>query len=449
MDALNESGRREATVIQELSRSTDRVVLNHELPQATPLRAMSLVNRAVESVRMPSYPLVTAMPPRQNTVAIRTGHVRSFEGEHSEAIFETSSYVYDDCADSEAAFSGASQANVYSRFTNPTVHVFEKRLAALERAEAAVATGSGMAALLTTFMTFLRAGDHVICSRNVFGSSVVLLRDYFGKFGVDVTFLPIGDMEPWRAAARPQTRLLFCETPSNPTLAVADLRALAQMANQLEALLVVDNTFCTPFGQNPLALGAHLVVHSAGKYIDGQGRCIGGVIAGPLELTNRLRGFMRCAGPAMSAHSAWIFLKGLETLQLRVQRHSESAQSLAEWLAGHPRVRQVWYSGLRSHPDHALANRQQRYHGGVLSFTIDGDRAAAWRCIDAVQMISRTTNIGDAKTMITHPASTSHLKLSPVERAAGGVTDNLIRISVGLEDVHDIAADIEHALSAI
>ncbi len=435
---------------QELIRSIDRVVLNHEPVSTFPsARQFTRPPYFGGTVQLRPQPSISATPPKLNTIAIRTGHTRSFEGEHSEAIFETSSYVYADCANSEAAFSGASQANVYSRFTNPTVHTFEKRLAALERSEAAVATSSGMAALFTIFMTFLSAGDHVLCSRDIFGSTTVLLRDYFGKFGVHLTFLPIGDLEAWRAAARPTTRLLFCETPSNPILAVADIRALAHLANELNALLVIDNTFCTPFGQNPLALGAHLVVHSAGKYIDGQGRCVGGVVAGAAKLTDRLRMFMRCAGPAMSAHSAWVFLKGLETLQLRIERHSMSAQLLAEWLCTHPRVGYVWYSGLSNHPDYALANRQQRYHGGVLSFAINGDRASAWRFIDALQMVSRTTNIGDAKTMITHPATTTHLKLSPAERAAAGVVDNLIRVSVGLEDVYDIAADLEHALAAI
>jgi O-succinylhomoserine sulfhydrylase len=384
-----------------------------------------------------------------NTRAIRTGHTRSFEGEHSEPIFETSSYVYANSAESEAAFSGLTYANVYSRFTNPTVHTFEKRLAALERAEAAVATASGMAALLAIFMTYLRAGDRVLCSQSVFGSTAILLKNYFANFQVQVSFVPLTDTSAWESEARPDTKLLFCETPSNPTLAIGDIRALARVAEQIGALLVVDNTFCTPCGQNPLLLGAHLVVHSTSKYIDGQGRCIGGAVAGSTVLMNKLRSFMRCAGPAMAAHNAWVFLKGLETLQLRMQRHSENALVLAEWLSAHPRVSTVYYSGLRAHSQHALACRQQRYHGGVLSFLIDGDRDDAWRCIDAMRMISRTTNVGDAKTMVTHPASTTHLKLSQAERDRAGVHDNLIRITVGLEEIDDIVADVDRGLAMI
>jgi O-succinylhomoserine sulfhydrylase len=373
--------------------------------------------------------------------------MRSNEHEHSEPIFETSSYVYETCEESEAAFSGNTYANVYSRFTNPTVCTFETRLATLERAEMGVAMASGMAGLLAAFVTYLKAGDHVLCSGSVFGSTMTLLKNYLAKFGVEVTFVPLADLAAWEAEARPNTTLLFCESPSNPTLAIADIRALAQIANRIGALLFVDNTLCTPCGQNPLLLGAHLVLHSTSKYIDGQGRCIGGAVVGSAVLMNKLRAFMRSAGPAMTAHNAWIFLKGLETLQLRMERHSRNAQVLAEWLSAHPRVTQVYYTGLPLHPQHALASRQQRYHGGLLSFSIDGDRSDAWRCIDAMRMISRTTNIGDAKTMVTHPASTSHLKISQAEREAAGVHENLIRVSVGLEDVQDIVADIDHGLA--
>jgi O-succinylhomoserine sulfhydrylase len=436
-------------VAHELSRSADRVVLSHD-PQNAPPSLAALEHggqRSLLDVDAQTWP--SAGMRGFNTLAIRTGHTRSFEGEHSEPIFETSSYVYGSCAESEAAFSGISYANVYSRFTNPTVHTFEKRLAALERAEMAVATASGMAALLAMFTTYLRAGDHVVCSQNVFGSTAILLRDYFTKFQVGVSFVPLADTAAWQAEVRSNTRLMFCETPSNPTLAIADIRALARIADGVGALLAVDNTFCSPCGQSPLVLGAHLVVHSAGKYIDGQGRCIGGVVAGSSVLMNKLRGFMRCAGPAMSAHNAWVFLKGLETLQLRMQRHSENAQMLAEWLSAHPRVTKVYYTGLRSHEQHVLARRQQRYHGGVLSFLIDGDRTDAWRCIDAMRMVSRTTNIGDAKTMVTHPASTTHLKLSQAQRDAAAVSDNLIRVAVGLEDIQDIVAEVDRGLAML
>jgi O-succinylhomoserine sulfhydrylase len=433
---------------RELSRSADRVILDHE---STAVPSTSLTGLARPAVFNSSAPArrPEASAAGFNTLAIRTGHARTFEGEHSEPIFETSSYVYADSAESEAAFSGKRYANVYSRFTNPTVHMFERRLAALERAEMSVATASGMAALLTTFMTFLKAGDHVVCSRSVFGSTAILLKDYFAKFAVLVTFVPLDHPEAWREAMRPETRLLFCETPSNPTLTLADIRVLARIAGEAGALLIVDNTFCTPCGQNPLVLGADLIIHSTSKYIDGQGRCIGGAIVGSAALMTRVRNFMRCAGPAMTAHNAWIFLKGLETLQLRMQRHCESAHLLAEWLNGHPRVKRVLYTGLRSHPQHALATRQQRLHGGVVSFLVEGSRADAWRCIDAMRMISRTTNIGDAKTMVTHPASTTHLKLSQAERDAAGIADNLIRITVGLEDIHDIIADVDRGLTTM
>jgi O-succinylhomoserine sulfhydrylase len=432
-----------------MNRSSDDVIISH--------RAGAFGKQVPADGRKPVVPLneqvcmlrPPAAPYGFNTRAIRTGHARSLEGEHSEPIFETSSYVYASSLDSEEAFSGASGANVYSRFTNPTVSTFEKRLAALEYGELAVGTASGMAALLATFMTYLKAGDHVLCAREVFGSTAILLKNYFAKLRIEVAFVPLADTSAWESESRSNTRLLFCETPSNPTLSVADVRALGQLADRLGALLVVDNTLCTPCGQNPLALGAHLVVHSTSKYIDGQGRCIGGAVTGSAVLLNELRNFMRCAGPAMTAHNAWIFLKGLETLQLRMQRHSESARTLAEWLSAHPRVRKVHYTGLDSHGQHALACRQQRLHGGMLSFLIDGDRADAWRCIDSMRMLSRTTNIGDAKTMVTHPASTSHLKLTQSERDKAGVLDNLIRIAVGLEDVQDIVADVDHGLSMV
>jgi O-succinylhomoserine sulfhydrylase len=420
-----------------------RVVISEAIAQARPSRDRQ---RAPEPHLADSH---ETAPPGFMTVAIRTGHWRTMEGEHCEPIFETSSYVYADSAQSEATFAGTIPGNVYSRFTNPTVAVFERRLAALELAESGVGTASGMAALLALCMTFLRSGDHVICSRAVFGSTTILLRDFFVKFGVELSFVPAADNAAWQAAVRPQTRLFFCETPANPTLEIADIRSLADMAHDVGAILVIDNTFCTPCGQTPIALGADLVLHSASKYIDGQGRCIGGAVVGSSTLITRLRGFMRCAGPALAAHSAWMLLKGLETLQLRMERHSQNAQTVAEWLHGHPRVRAVLYTGLRDHPQYALACRQQRFHGGVLSFLLEGDKAAAWRCIDAMRMISRTTNIGDSKSMVTHPASTTHLRVPPVERQRNGVHDNLIRVSIGLENVQDIITDLDRGLLAV
>jgi O-succinylhomoserine sulfhydrylase len=319
------------------------------------------------------------------------------------------------------------------------VALFEHRLAALERAEALLALG----------MTLFKSGDHLVCSRSVFGSTTTLFRDYFGKFDIQISSVPPARPEAWAAAIRPNTRLLFCETPSNPLLEIADIRALARIARDAGAHLVIDNTFATPCAQNPIPLGAHLVLHSASKYIDGQGRCIGGALVGRAELIDRVRKFMRCAGPAMTAHTAWLLAKGLETLQIRMERHSLNAQIVASWLQDHPRVRRVLYTGLRSHPQHDLACAQQRLHGGVLSFLMDGGRAAAWRCIDAMRMISRTTNVGDVKSTVTHPATTTHLKLTELDRALAGIEGGLIRLTIGLEDVEDIIADLERGLSAI
>jgi O-succinylhomoserine sulfhydrylase len=383
------------------------------------------------------------------TLAIRTGHHRSLEGEHSEPIHETSSYVYADCEESAAVFSGAIEGNVYSRFTNPTVRIFEERLAAMECAESAIGAASGMAALLSVFITFLSAGDHVICSRSVFGSTAVLLRSFICKFGVSVSFVSQTDVNEWAAAVRPNTRLMFCETPSNPTLEIMNLSRLAKLAKECGAMLVVDNTFCTPVGQRPVLFGADLVVHSTSKYIDGQGRCIGGAIVGRKQLVDRVKSFMRSAGPAMAAHNAWVFLKGLETLEIRMREHSRNAFAIARWLEGHPLVERVLYTGLASHPQHELAQLQQRYHGGVLSFQVKGGKSSAWKCIDALRLISLTTNVGDTKMMITHPATTTHTRMSPEERALIGIPDGLIRLTVGLEDVEDIIVDLDHGLKSM
>lgn len=384
-----------------------------------------------------------------DTLAIRTGHTRSSEGEHSEPIHLTSSYVFDNAAAAAARFSGDQPGNVYSRYTNPTVRIFEQRIAALEGAEQAVATSSGMAAILSTCLALLKAGDHILCSRSVFGTTNVLLEKYLSKFGVESTFVSLTDLEAWRAEVRPETKLLFLETPSNPLSEVGDIAALADIAHGNNALLVVDNCFCTPILQQPLKLGADIIVHSATKYLDGQGRCLGGVVAGRSEEMDEVLGFIRSAGPTMSPFNAWVFLKGLETLRLRMEAHSSSALELARWLQEQPQVEKVYYAGLEEHPGHELARQQQSAFGGVLSFQVKGGREEAWKVIDAVQLLSLTANLGDAKSTIVHPATTTHARLTDQQRADAGIAESLIRISVGLEDLCDIKADLAQSLSAI
>ena len=384
-----------------------------------------------------------------DTLAIRAGHVRTAEGEHSEPLFLTSSYVFSDAAEAAARFSGEQPGNVYSRYTNPTVRIFEERIAALEGAEQAVATSSGMAAILSTCLALLQAGDHVICSRDVFGTTTVLLDKYLLRFGVETTFVPLTQMDQWQQAIRPETKLMFLETPSNPLCEVADSSALAELAHSKNVLLVVDNCLCTPALQKPLELGADLVVHSATKYLDGQGRCMGGVVAGRSELVNEVLAFIRSAGPTMSPFNAWVFLKGLETLRLRMEAHSTNALELALWLQQQPQVEKVFYTGLTDHPGHDIASHQQRAFGGVLSFRVKGGREQAWKVIDSTQIVSLTANLGDAKTTIVHPATTTHGRLTDEQKAETGITENLIRIAVGLEDIVDIKADIARGLSAI
>jgi O-succinylhomoserine sulfhydrylase len=383
-----------------------------------------------------------------DTLAVRAGIARTAEGEHAEPIFLTSSYVFDNAADAAARFSGDSPGNVYSRYTNPTVRVFEERIAALEGAEQAVGTASGMAAILSTCMALLKSGDHVVCSRNVFGTTVNLFGKYLAKFGVEVSFVPLLALDEWRAAIRPNTAMLFVETPSNPLCEVADLAAMAALARASNSLLVVDNCFCTPALQTPLSLGADIVVHSATKYLDGQGRCVGGAVVGSRRHMEEVVTFLRTCGPTMSPFNAWVFLKGLETLRLRMEAHSRSAQELAQWLQEQPAVERVFYAGLPDHPGHELARRQQRAFGGVLSFTVRGGRKQAWDLIDAVRIMSVTANLGDAKTTIVHPATTTHGRLSPQDRLAAGITDNLIRVAVGLEHVDDLRADLARGLAA-
>ncbi len=384
-----------------------------------------------------------------DTLAVRAGIARTAEGEHAEPIFATSSYVFANAAEAAARFGGEEPGNVYSRYTNPTVRTFEQRIAALEGGEAAVGTASGMAAILSTAMALLQAGDHVVCSRDVFGTTTNLFGKYLAKFGVAVSFVPLLDTAAWEAAICPETKMLFMETPSNPLCEVADLAAMAAMARKNDCLLVVDNCFCTPALQTPLSLGADIVIHSATKYLDGQGRCVGGAVVGSAEHMAEVETFLRTCGPTMSAFNAWVFLKGLETLRLRMEAHSRSALELARWLQGHSGVQNVFYAGLESHPGHDLAVAQQRAYGGVLSFEVKGGQAEAWRCIDATRIMSLTANLGDAKTTIVHPATTTHGRLSDEQRDAAGIGRNLIRVSVGLEDVDDLKADLQRGLDAL
>lgn len=385
-----------------------------------------------------------------DTRAVRAGHVRTNEGEQSEPIFATSSYTFGSAAEAAARFSGATTGNIYSRFTNPTVRVFEQRLASLEGGERCVATASGMAAILTTCMGLLKAGDHIVASRSIFGPTVLLFNTILARFGVETTFVPQTDVDAWEKAIRPNTRLLFLETPSNPLIEVADIAALADVAHRHGCWLAVDNCFCTPALQRPLSLGADIVIHSATKYIDGQGRCIGGAVVGSEALVGGgIYGFLRTAGPSMSPFNAWVFLKGLETLRLRMQAHCASALQLAQWLEEQSDVTRVNYPGLASHPQHALAARQQTAFGGVLSFDLAGGREAAWKLIDSVQLISITANLGDSKSTITHPATTTHGRISPEARAAAGITEGLVRIAVGLEDVADLQADLRRGFEVI
>lgn len=381
-----------------------------------------------------------------DTLAIRAGGTRSHEGEHSEALFLTSSYVFGSAQEAADRFSGAQEGNVYSRYTNPTVRMFEERIAALEGAEAAVATSSGMAAILSTCIALLKSGDHVLCSRSVFGTTTVLFTKYLQKFGVATTFVNPVNYAEWEAGFTPNTKLVFVETPSNPLCDVIDIQRLADLAHARGALFAVDNCFCTPALQQPLKFGADLIIHSATKYIDGQGRCLGGVVAGAKSLVDEVLGFIRSAGPTLSAFNAWVFLKGLETLRLRMEAHSRNALELAQWLNAHPAVEKVFYAGLPSHKGHELAAKQQSAFGGVLSFRVKGGRDEAWKVIDATRIMSLTANLGDTKTTIVHPATTTHGRLSAEQKADAGITENLIRIAVGLEDIGDLKADLARGL---
>lgn len=382
------------------------------------------------------------------TLAIHTGIHRSQFNEHSEALFLTSSFVFDSAAQAAARFSGQEPGNIYSRFTNPTVTAMQERLAVLEGAEACIATATGMAAITACVMGLLSSGDHIVASRSLFGTTVGLFNNILNRFNIETTYVSATDPSEWQAAAKANTKLFFMETPSNPLTEISDIAALAKIAKQIGVLLVVDNSFCTPIVQQPLKLGADIVIHSATKYLDGQGRILGGAILGKRDLLmdSEIFRFLRTGGPALSAFNAWIILKGLETLSIRVKAHSEHALEVARWLEAHPNVARVFYPGLPSHPQHALAMRQQSTGGSIVSFEAKGGKEAAWRVVDSVQLLSITANLGDTKSTITHPATTTHGRISQEARAAAGISDGLLRIAVGLEAPEDIKHDLARGL---
>lgn len=381
------------------------------------------------------------------TQAIRAGHRRTDEDEHSMPLFMTSSYVFESAEQAALRFTGKQAGNIYSRFTNPTVDVFQQRLALMEKGERCLAFSSGMAAIMAIGMGLLKAGDHIVSSRSVFGNTILMFENYFGKFGVSTDFVTLTDLGAWEAAIKPNTRFLFVETPSNPLIEIADIQALADIAHRHGCLLVVDNVFCTPILQQPLVLGADIVVHSATKYIDGQGRCVGGAVVASNEIIDKyIYPYLRTGGATMSAFNAWVFAGGLETLAVRMKAHCDSAFELAKWLEQQPAVTKVHYPGLASHAQHELAKRQQSHFGGVVSFELAGGKEQAWRLIDATQMLSITANLGDVKTTITHPATTTHGRLTPEVRAAAGIKDGLVRVSVGLENIEDIKNDLLRGL---
>jgi len=381
------------------------------------------------------------------TLAVRAGQERSQFGEHSEALYLTSSFVFESAAQAAARFSGAEPGNVYARFTNPTVATMQERLAALEGAEACVATASGMAAILSTVMALMNSGEHIVASRSIFGATQQMFGTLLPRFGIDTSFVDNGTVEAFRAALRPNTKLVFIETPSNPLTEVFDIAALADVAHASGALLVVDNCFCTPALQLPLQLGADLVIHSATKYLDGQGRVLGGAVCGAKALTEEVFKFLRTAGPTLSPFNAWVILKGLETLSVRMKAQSAHALEMAQWLEAQPQVARVFYPGLASHPQHSLAMKQQASGGAIVSFEVKGERAAAWRVVDNCRLLSITANLGDTKTTITHPASTTHGRITAEARAASGIGEGLLRIAVGLESPADLQADLVRGLA--
>lgn len=389
-----------------------------------------------------------------DTLAVRAGTLRSEYNEHSEALFLTSSFCFKSAADAAERFKNSETAYTYSRFTNPTVSMFQERLAALEGGEACIATASGMAAIFSVVMAALQAGDHIVSSRSLFGSTMNMFAQIFSKFGITTTFVDPTDLDAWQAAVRPETKMFFLETPSNPLTELADIEAIGKIAKAAGALFVVDNCFCSPALQNPLKLGADVVMHSATKFLDGQGRVLGGALVGSRAfIVDKVFPFVRNAGPTLSAFNAWVLLKGMETLGLRVERQSANALELARWLEAHPAVKRVFYPGLESHPQYALAQRQQKAGGAVVLFEVHGDtpealRANAWRVIDGTRIVSITANLGDTRTTITHPASTTHSRITPEARAAAGISEALLRVGVGLEDPADIRNDLARGLDA-
>ena len=381
-------------------------------------------------------------PWKYDTQAIRAGSLRSEFGENSEAIFLTSSYVFDSSAQAAARFAGTEPGNIYSRFTNPTVTMFQDRLAAMEGSEACVATSSGMSAILAIIMGLCSTGEHIVASRSIFGTTVQLFSNILKRWGLEITFVSLTNLNEWEDAIQKNTKLFFVETPSNPLTEVTDINALSKIAHQKDIKLIVDNCFCSPALQRPLLLGADIIIHSATKYLDGQGRCLGGAVLADKKTIEPIYQFLRSAGPTMSAFNAWVFLKGLETLSVRMDAHSKNALHLASWLESQPQIDRVYYPGLASHPQHKLALTQQKTGGAIVSFEVKGGQKEAWSLIDSTRLISITANLGDVKSTITHPSTTTHSRVSPEERQKAGIKDNLVRIAVGLEDIEDLKADL-------
>ena len=381
------------------------------------------------------------------TLGVRAGTVRSQFNEHSEALFLTSSFVFRNAAEAAARFKGEQPGPIYARFTNPTVSMMEARLAALEGAERCVAFASGMVAIMATVMGLMKAGEHIVASRSIFGSTVQLFSNILGRFGIETTYVSPTDPAEWRAAVKPNTKLFFVESPSNPLTEVSDIRALADIAHEAGAWLAVDNCFCSPALQKPLELGADIIIHSATKYLDGQGRVLGGAVLGSQTLMEGVYTYLRTAGATLSAFNAWVILKGMETLSLRMEAHSRNALALAQWLEAQPQVARVLYPGLPSHPQHQLAMAQQKTGGGIVAFELKGGQAAAWKLIDATRLLSITANLGDTKSTITHPATTTHSRMTAEQRAAAGIGDGLVRVAVGLESLADIQADLARGLA--
>ena len=386
------------------------------------------------------------LPNKFNTNAVRAGINMTEEGEHSEAMFLTSSFVFENAQQASDRFKNVEKGNVYSRFTNPTVRVFEERLASLEEAEQCVATSSGMSAILSLFMSMCQPGDHIVVSRSIFGTTVQLFNNILKRWGIDISYVDLKEDLEWKAAITNKTKFFFVETPSNPLTELCNIKDLASIAHEANIKLVVDNCFCTPALQKPLLHGADIIIHSATKYLDGQGRCLGGAVLGSKEDMTEVYGFLRTAGPTLSAFNAWVFTKSLETLNIRMQAHSSNAMLLATWLEKQKKVTKVYYPGLESHPQYALANTQQSSPGGVLSFEVKGGMSEAWSLIDSTKLLSITANLGDVKTTITHPTTTTHSRLSDQERIEVGINDNLVRIAVGLEDIDDIIGDLNYLL---